>query len=148
MAPTDGDVIDPHLRLVASAQFELTLVGGHSQEMDVSRSVFVKRHGLEQDVVGTRGLLDLLRHVDNFEDSLVDFESIWIHVFADLTLEPFPVEGPDILGGLIDRLFLLLSENPTLEALEVDQTDGSLALACQNKGVGLLVFLIPQQILH
>ena len=127
---------------MASAQFEFTLVGGNCQQMNVSGRILVKGHGLQQDIVSALSLLDFLRHVDDLEDSFVDFEGIWIHVFANFTFKSLPVEGPDVLGGLIDRLLLLLSQNPTLEALEVDQTDGTLALASQNKGVGLFVLLI------
>ena len=40
-------------------------------------------------------------------------------------------------------LLLLLGQNPGLEALEVDETDGTSALACDNEGVSLIVLVSP-----
>ena len=38
------DVVNSHLTLVASSQFELILLWSHCQKMDVSRCIFVKGH--------------------------------------------------------------------------------------------------------
>ena len=139
---TDTNIVDSHLGLVSSSELEFVLVRGNNQQMDVSGRVLVEWHGLEQDVVGSTHFLDFLSQIDDLEDSLLDFESVGIHVLADLAFKSLPVERPYILGRLVDGLFLLLSQNPTFEALEVDKSDGSFAFACQNKWVGVFVLFI------
>ena len=54
MAPAHTDVIDPHLRLVAPTKLELGLLVGYGQQVDVSRGIFIQRHGLQQNVVVVR----------------------------------------------------------------------------------------------
>lgn len=44
---TDTDIINSHLTLVASSEFELRLLRSHGQEMNVSRGVLVERHRLQ-----------------------------------------------------------------------------------------------------
>ena len=51
VTPTHTDVVDSHLAFVASSEFELRLVGGHCEQMDVTRSILVQRHRLQQNVV-------------------------------------------------------------------------------------------------
>lgn len=64
-------------------------------------------------------------------------------MLADLTLESLPVERSHILVLGTWRLLLLLSENPGLEALEMDESHGSSALAGDNQRVGLIILVAP-----
>ena len=61
-------------------------------------------------------------------------------MLADFTLETLPVERSHVLILGIWRLLLLLGKHPVLEALEVNETNGTLALASNDQGV-LCVFL-------
>ena len=108
VTPTNRDVVDSHLTLVASSKFELALIRGHGEQVDISGRVLIQWHGLEKDVVGRGGLGYFLSQIDNFEDSWSNLESVWIHMFANFAFESFPVEGTNVLGRLGDRLFLLL----------------------------------------
>ena len=47
VTPTDGDVVDTHLTLVATAEFELRLLRSDRKKMDISRGVLVQRHRLK-----------------------------------------------------------------------------------------------------
>ena len=123
-------IVDSYLRLVPSSKLKLVLLWSDYQKMDVTRSVLVKWHGLKQDVVSSTNLLNFLGQINNLENSLFDFEGVGIHVLADLTFESLPVERSDVLGGLIDRLLLLLGENPTLETLEMNESNRTFAFAC------------------
>jgi len=58
-------------------------------------------------------------------------------------LESFPVETPHVLVLGTWWLLLLLGEHPRLKALEMDETDGSSALASDNQRVGLVVLVAP-----
>ena len=64
-------------------------------------------------------------------------------MLADLALESLPVERSHILILGTWRLLLLLSKNPGLEALEMDETDGTSAFAGDNQWVGLIVLITP-----
>jgi hypothetical protein len=143
VTPTDRDVIDSHLTLVASSKFEFALVRCHGEQVDVSGRVLVQRHGLEKDVVGRGGLGNFLSQIDNFEDSGSDLESVWVHMFANFTFESLPVEGTNVLGRLGDRLFLLLSQNPTLKALEMNKTHRSLAFTSKNQRIFFFFLCSP-----
>lgn len=101
--------------------------------MNVPGSIFVKWHRLQQDVVVI--IIHLLREVNNFVDVPLDFEGVWVHLFANLAFKTFPVEGTHILILSIWWFFLFLCEYPVLQALEVDEADRSLALAGNNQRV-------------
>ena len=58
-----------------------------------------------------------------------------IHVFANFAFESLPVERSHILVLSAWWFFLLLCEDPTLQALKMDQTHCSFALASHNKRV-------------
>ena len=128
---------------MASTQFELGLLGGHCQQMDVSGSVLVKGHGLQEDVVTVSLRCDFISLIDDFVDGLTNFESVWIHLLANFAFESLPVERPNVLVLCTGWFFLLLSEDPTLQAVEVDQAHSTLAFACNDKGVGLVVLVAP-----
>ena len=114
MAPTYADIVDPHLRLVTPSQFELTLLVGDGQQVDVPRGVLVQRHGLQQNVVVVCLGGDFVRQINDFVNFLPNFKRIGVHLLADLTFKSLPVEGPDIhvLGG--EGFLLLLSKHPVL----------------------------------
>lgn len=143
MASTHTDVVDPNLGLMATTKFELGLLGGHCQKMDIPRGILVQRHGLEQDVVTRRLSGDLVSLINNLVDGWSHLEGVWIHLLADLALESLPVERSHILVMGTRGLLLLLSENPGLQALEMDETDGASALACDNQRVGGVVLITP-----
>ena len=99
---------------MASTQLELGLLRRHSQQMDVSGSVLVERHGLQEDVVTVSLRCDFISLIDDFVDGLTNFESVWIHLLANFAFESLPVERPNVLVLSTWGFFLLLSENPTL----------------------------------
>ena len=128
---------------MASTQLELGLLWSHSQQMDVSGSVFVEWHGLQENVVTVSLRCDFISLIDDFVDGLTNFESVWIHLLANFAFESLPVERPNVLILSTGWFFLLLSENPTLEAIEVDQTHSTLAFACNDKWIGRVILVSP-----
>lgn len=128
---------------MASTQLELGLLRRDSQQMDVSGSILVERHGLQKDIVTVSLRCDFISLIDDFVDSLTNFESVWIHLLANFAFESLPVERPNVLVLSTGWLFLLLSENPTLEAIKVDKTHSTLAFACNDKGIGLVILVSP-----
>lgn len=103
--------------------------------MDVSRSVLVQRHGFKKNVVSIGLSSDFISLIDDFVDGLSNFKSVRIHVFANFAFESLPVERSHILVLSAWWFFLLLCEDPTLQALKMDQTHCSFALASHNKWV-------------
>jgi len=83
--------------------------------MDVSRSIFVERHRLKQDIVDTRCLL---LHINEFEEFAIVFEYVWVALLTDLTFKFLPVVRGNVLAVL---LHVFLRGDPTLQTLEVDQ---------------------------
>lgn len=85
--------------------------------MDVSRSIFVEWHRFEQDVVDSGSLL---LHINQLEEFLIVFEYVRVALLTDLTFKFLPV----VRGHVLSVLFhVLLSRDPTLQTLEVDQSD-------------------------
>jgi hypothetical protein len=105
------------------------LLWGYSQQMDVSRGVFVKRHGLKQNVVASGVLGNLLMQIDNLVDLLLDLKRVGVHLFADFALEALPVVRTHIHVCGTWSLELLLGEDPVLKALKVDYSNRSFAFA-------------------
>ena len=123
VTPRDADVIDTNLRLVAATQLKLRLLRSDGEQVHISRVVLVEGHGLEQNVVVVVAI-DMLGHVHNLIDGLLDLKSVWVHLLADLALKPLPVETAHIRQGtLLWHFLLLLSLQPVLQALEVNQAD-------------------------
>ena len=143
MTSAHTDVVDSNLTLMTSTKLELALGVGNSEQMNVSGGVLVEWHGLQQNVVVIGLRSDFVCEINNLEDYLSDFKSVRIHLFADFAFESLPVKGSDILVGLSQRLFLLLSKHPTLEALEVNQSYGTLTFACQDQWVGGVFLVTP-----
>ena len=143
VASTHGNIVDPHLTLVASTELELSLLWCHLEQVDVPRGVLVQRHGLQQDVVAVGLSGDLIGLIDNLVDGGTNLESVWVHLFAYLTFESLPVERSDILVLSTWWLLLLLGEHPRLQALEVDETDGASALAGDDEWVRSVILVTP-----
>lgn len=101
--------------------------------MNVPRRVLVQRHGLQQYVIVID--IHLLRQVNDLVYRPADFESIWVHLFADFTFETLPVKRAYVLVLGIWWFFLFLSENPVLQTLEMDEADSTLALASDDQGI-------------
>ena len=143
MASRNTDIVDPHLRFVATTEFELVLIRRHCQQMNVSRSILVKRHRLEKNVVRPMGFLNLFGKINDLVDCWPDLESVRVHLLTNLAFETFPVERPYVLVGGRKRFFLLLRENPRFQTGEMNQTDRSLALASDDKRISLVVLIAP-----
>ena len=77
---------------MASSKFEFILLIGNLQQMNVSRSILIERHRLQENVVSVGGRCDFVDQINNLVDNWADLESVWVHLFADLAFEPFPVE--------------------------------------------------------
>ena len=78
--------------------------------MNVSRSVLIQRHGLEQNIVVV--IVHFL--VNDLVYRSPYFECVWVHLFTDLTFETLPVEGANVLVLGIWWFLLLLSQHPVL----------------------------------
>ena len=122
---------------MASAQLEVTFLVSDRQHMDVSRSVFVQWHGLEEDILAF-GLR--LVYINQFEESLAFLKDIWVALLADFAFKFLPVVRCDVLAVLFD---VPLSLDPVLEALVVDIADGASALACQDQRVLIRLLCAP-----
>lgn len=141
MTSTDTNVINSHLTLMASAKLKFRLFRSDRQKMDVSRGVLVQRHGLEENIVVV--IIHLLRKVNDLVYVSPYLEGVWIHLLANFALKTLPIEGSHILVLSIGRLLLLLGEHPVLKALEVNQADGTLALASNNQWICWVLFGTP-----
>ena len=87
--------------------------------MNVTASVLVKRHRLQQNVLAALlGLLD----VNQFEKRLTLLEDVGVALLADLTFKLLPVVARHVLAVLLN---VPLRLEPALEALVVDQADSA-----------------------
>ena len=103
--------------------------------MHITGVVLVKRHGLKQNVVVVV-VVNVLGDVHNLVDVLLDLERVWVHLLADFALEALPVEASHIALSAVLRSFLLfLHLQPVLQALEVNKTYSSFALASNDQWV-------------
>lgn len=118
---------------MTTTQLEFTLLRSNTQQVNVPRSILVKWHRLEQNIVAS--VSGAFGEIDNFINGSSDFEGIWVHLLADLAFETLPVEWTNVLVLSIWRLFLFLSENPVLKALKVDKTYSTNALASRDKRI-------------
>lgn len=59
--------------------------------MHVPTIVLIQRHRLQQDVVRCH-LRCVVTKIGDLVNSWSDFEGVWVHGLADLTLESLPVE--------------------------------------------------------
>ena len=76
----------------------------------------------KKDVVVIGGRCNFIDKIDNLVNCWANFKGVWVHLFADFTLEAFPIKGTNIhvLGG--QWFFLFLGQHPRLQALEMDQS--------------------------
>ena len=77
-------------------------------------------------------VVDVLGDVDDLVDRVADLESVWVHLFADLALEFFPVEAANV-GH--QAFFLFLKVQPAFNTAKVDKADGAGALARNDQWV-------------
>jgi hypothetical protein len=133
----DGDVVDPDFALVTSAQLELLLLRGNCEHVNVARSVFVERHGLQQDELAL-----LLCDVNELEQIVVPFENVGVTCSADFAFKLLPVITGHVLAKF---LHMSLRLDPTLQALKVDQPHGAATLACQDQRVLVRVLGAPAE---
>ena len=80
--------------------------------MDVTRSIFVQRHRLKQDVVVSSLRSDFIGQINNLVDSFLYLESIWVHLLTNFALKSLPIERSDVLLALVHLLLLLLGKDP------------------------------------
>lgn len=143
VASAHTNIVDSHLGLMTTPKFELSLLRSHRQQVDIPRGILVQWHRLKKNVVSGGLCGNLISLINNLVNCWSDLKGVRVHLLADLALESLPVERPHILVLGTWWFLLLLSENPRLQALEVDQTDGTSALASDNQGIGLVVFVTP-----
>jgi hypothetical protein len=110
--------------------------------MHIPGVVLVQRHWLKKNVVVVHCSC-YVTQVNNLVNVSIDFECVWIHLLADLTLKSFPIKWSYILILSIWRFFLLLCKNPILQALKVNQTDSTSALTCNNEWIRFVMFTTP-----
>jgi len=143
VASTDTNIIDSNLGLMTTSKFKFCLLRSHRQQMDIPRSILVQRHGFEKNVVARSLRRNFIGLINNLVDNWSNLKGVGVHLLTDFALESLPVKTPHILVLGTWWLLLLLGEDPRLEALEMDETDGSSALASDNQGVGLIIFIAP-----
>ena len=135
------DIINSDLTLMTSTKLELRLLWRYRQKMDVSRSVLVKRHRFKQNVIVFH--IHLFWQVDDLVNRPTNLERVWIHMLADFALETLPVEWAHVLILSIWWFFLFLSKHPVFETLEMNETNGTSALAGDDKRIVLILFRAP-----
>ena len=133
MTATDTNIVDSDLALVAPAKLELRLLGSDCEQVDVSGGVLVEGHRLQQNIVVV--VIHLLREIDDLVDVSLYLEGVRVHLLANLAFETLPVERSHVLVLSIWRFLLLLGQHPVLQALEVNQTYSSFALASNDQWV-------------
>jgi len=111
--------------------------------MDISGSVLVQGHRFEQNVVTSCVLGNFRMQIDNLVDLFTNLKRVWVHLFADLTLEALPVVGADVHVCGTWSLELLLSENPVFEALEVNYANRTFAFTGENQWIMVIIFGAP-----
>ena len=89
---------------------------------------------MSKDLSEFKGSMVAIATPMNIDGSL-DFEGVWIHLLAYLTFETLPVKRAYVLVLGIWWFFLFLSQHPVLQALEVDETNGTSALASNDKRI-------------
>lgn len=111
---TDTYIIDSNLTLMSSSEFKFTLLIRNCKQMNISRSVFIKWHGLKQNIIRVSARCYFINQIYNFVNFLANFESVWVHLLADFAFESLPIEGSDILVSCTRRFLLFLSKDPIL----------------------------------
>lgn len=74
----------------------------------------------------------MLRYVDDLVHFLANLECVWIHLFTDLAFELLPVEAANVSH---DSFLLFLRVQPVFQALEMDKTNRTRALAWYDQRV-------------
>jgi hypothetical protein len=111
--------------------------------MDISRVIFVQRHGLEQNIV-TLGLRrDIINELQVLVNTVFDLECVWIHLLANFTLEFLPVPRSYIKVLSTWWLLLFLSQNPVSQTFKMDETDRTLTFASDNQRVQFVIIIAP-----
>jgi len=82
--------------------------------MNVARSVFVKRHRFEKNVLAS---FAWFLNIDQFEQVVVTFEDVWVALFANFTLKFFPVITCNVLTIFFH---MPLSFYPIFQTLKVN----------------------------
>lgn len=111
--------------------------------MDISRVIFVQRHGLEQNIVTLSLRRDVINELQVLVNTVFDLECVWIHLLANFTLEflPVPRSYIKVLGTW--WLLLFLSQDPISQTFEMDETDRTLTFAGDNQGVSFVIIVAP-----
>jgi hypothetical protein len=86
---------------------------------------------------------DFICRIYNFVDCLSNFECIWVHLFANLTLESLPIKWPNILVLGAWWFFLLLSNDPTFQALEMNESYSTFTLTSYDERIWRIIFVTP-----
>jgi len=111
--------------------------------MDISRVIFVQRHGLEQNIV-TLGLRrNIINELQVLVNTVFDLKCVWVHLLANFTLEFLPVPRSYIKVLCTWWLLLFLSQNPISQTFKMDETNRTLTFACDNQRIELVIIIAP-----
>lgn len=99
---------------MSPAHVKTWLFSREPEHVDCSRGILLQRKGLHDHVIVAVGRL---LEIDELVDNLLNLEQIGISLFADFTLESFPVHTDQILRFLL----LHLGCKPALQTLEVNE---------------------------
>lgn len=86
---------------------------------------------------------DIINELQVLVNTVLNLESVRIHLLADFTLEFLPVPRADIKVLSAWWLLLFLSEDPISQALEVDKTNRTLTFASDDQRVLFVVIVAP-----
>lgn len=139
VATADRDVIYANFGFVATSQFKFCLFLCDCEHVDIARRVLVEWHRFKQDKLRLR---TWLLNINKLEKLVLSLEDVWVALLANLTFKLLPV-----VTGNICSIFLgvSLGLDPAFQALEVDQTDRTSALAGEDEGVAVLRLWVPAE---
>lgn len=127
MGPAHRDVIHPHLRIMSPAHVVGRLILSEAKEVDRARGIFLEGQRLKDQIVPT--LQGNCRRQHNVHQlvhfTVVHLEEVGVSLLAYLALEGLPEHAHQVF-----TLFPLeFGAQPVLEALEMHESDTTLALA-------------------
>ena len=86
---------------------------------------------------------DIINELQVLVNTVLNLESVRIHLLADFTLEFLPVPRSDIEVLSTWWLLLFLSEDPISQTLEMDETNRTLTFASDDQRVLFVIIIAP-----
>ena len=142
METTDRNIVDPQIRVVASAKGELILSAVDHDCVNDSGRILLEIHRFENDV--RSGLIFRTRHVYKIPSLVVVTEAVGVVHLAELAFKVFPRKCVGGLGGLRRHLCM----EPCFNAIVVDVLHRTNTVTSSDLGILLSEFLNPAEPTH